>query len=120
MLSGLLELFKQELLCDVSITSGDGVEIPAHRVVLAASSQYFKALLTGPWSTALHGQRSLKLDQFTGDALRTAVQVPTKTFACRGRTAYPSLLADRYTLFAGTLFQQRADLAPLMACLQRS
>ena len=87
-LSGLLGLFNEELLCDVSITSGDSVEIPAHRVVLAASSQYFKALLTGPWSTALHGQQSLKLDQFSGDTLRTAVQV---AFACRGRRAYPSL-----------------------------
>ena len=74
-MGGLLELFTQELLCDVSVISGDGIEISAHRVVLAASSQYFRALLTGPWSTALHGQQSLKLEQFKGDAMRTAIQV---------------------------------------------
>ena len=39
--ASLLELWKSEVLCDVVLSAG-GEEIKAHKVVLAASSPYFR------------------------------------------------------------------------------
>lgn len=49
--SGMLQLMRRlrekGALCDV-IVRGDKVEVQAHRLVLAAASEYFRACLTGP------------------------------------------------------------------------
>lgn len=43
LLSEMYQLWKDKELCDVNL-SVDGVDIPAHRIVLAALSPYFKAM----------------------------------------------------------------------------
>ncbi|XP_067624737.1 ring canal kelch protein isoform X2 [Eurosta solidaginis] len=40
------EMRKQNLLCDVTLVA-DGIEIPAHKMVLASCSPYFYAMFTG-------------------------------------------------------------------------
>ena len=40
------ELWKQELLCDISLQTSDGPPQHAHKLVLAGSSPYFKAMFT--------------------------------------------------------------------------
>ena len=41
--------YRQSVLCDV-ILEAEGVEIPAHRIVLASCSQYFSAMFTSELS----------------------------------------------------------------------
>lgn len=41
----ILFLFRQNLLCDVTLVA-DGIEIPAHKMVLASCSPYFYAMFT--------------------------------------------------------------------------
>ena len=54
--SGMLQLMRHlrdnGALCDV-IVRGDKVEVQAHRLVLAAASEYFRACLTGPMQESL-------------------------------------------------------------------
>ena len=49
----LAATYKGMLFCedfsDVKIVCQDGVSVPAHKAILAASSPYFKAAFTGPW-----------------------------------------------------------------------
>ena len=45
-------LWKQEHLVDLVLQTADG-SVLAHRVVLAAASDYIRALLTGPWSETM-------------------------------------------------------------------
>ncbi|MBN3290913.1 KLH13 protein, partial [Polypterus senegalus] len=48
LLKGLNHLRSDETLCDVTLIPGDGLEtFPVHRVVMASSSDYFKAMFTG-------------------------------------------------------------------------
>ena len=51
--SQLTQLWRDQELCDVVIHGGDDCTIPAHKVVLAAASPYFRALFTG--DRARHG-----------------------------------------------------------------
>ena len=44
--TNLFHLQQSNLLCDITLVCG-GMEIAAHRVVLAACSQYFQAMFTG-------------------------------------------------------------------------
>lgn len=43
----LLQLWESEELCDVIVRACDGHEIRAHRIVIAASSAYFRSLFVG-------------------------------------------------------------------------
>ena len=43
--TGLQEMKQTRMFCDVTLVAGN-VEIPAHRNVLASSSEYFSILLT--------------------------------------------------------------------------
>lgn len=59
------------LLCDV-VLMADGLEIPAHRVVLAACSPYFYAMFTGDLAEA-HTER-IVLQEIDGKALALLVE----------------------------------------------
>ena len=48
-------LFAEEF-SDVAFVCEDGTVLPAHKNVLAASSDYFRAMLTGPWATQADGR----------------------------------------------------------------
>lgn len=47
--SSLYALWLEGALADCELVASDGAVLPAHRVVLAASSRFFKALFTGTW-----------------------------------------------------------------------
>ena len=75
--TGLYCLREDGLLCDVVLRcTQDGVEIPAHKAVLAAHSSYFKALLCGNWDT-VNGKSTvdITLEHVTGDALLCWIRV---------------------------------------------
>mmetsp|Transcript_38705 Transcript_38705/g.97253 ORF Transcript_38705/g.97253 Transcript_38705/m.97253 type:complete len:124 (+) Transcript_38705:144-515(+) len=44
---GLADLWEEGCLTDVELQSADGVTLPAHKVVLAAASPFFRAFFTG-------------------------------------------------------------------------
>lgn len=44
------KLFLSEVCSDIRFVCSDGVELPAHRCILVAASDYFKRSLEGPWS----------------------------------------------------------------------
>ena len=62
---------RQNLLCDVILVA-DGLEIPAHRAVLAACSPYFYAMFTGDLTEA-HTER-IVLQEIDGKALALLVE----------------------------------------------
>lgn len=62
-----------ELLCDVILIAGnDGKRVPAHRIVLSASSAYFAAMFTG--SLRETKEEEVTLGEINGDALQILVQ----------------------------------------------
>ena len=54
--SGMYDLWQGGALCDCELVAADGLRLPAHKVVLASSSKYFKALLTGAGQEMREGQ----------------------------------------------------------------
>ncbi|CAD7093339.1 unnamed protein product [Hermetia illucens] len=65
--------FESEQLCDVVLIAGiDGKRIPAHRLVLSASSAYFSAMFTG--SLRETKENEVTLGEVHGDALQILVQ----------------------------------------------
>ena len=74
---GLYCLREDGLLCDVVLRcTQDGVEVPAHKAVLAGHSSYFKTLFCGNWDTN-NGKSivDITLDQVSGDALLCWIRV---------------------------------------------
>ena len=55
----LIFFFRQDILCDVVLVA-DNVEIPCHRVVLCACSQYFYAMFTGDLAEAKSNRITLQ------------------------------------------------------------
>ncbi|XP_055377632.1 kelch-like protein 5 isoform X2 [Condylostylus longicornis] len=62
-----------EQLCDVVLIAGiDGKRVPAHRLVLSASSAYFAAMFTG--SLRETTEEEVTLGEVNGDALQILIQ----------------------------------------------
>ncbi|KAF8064617.1 Klhl12 [Scenedesmus sp. PABB004] len=53
--ASLAQLWRQGALCDVVVRCADGGRVPAHRVVLAASCRYVRALLCGAGASMREG-----------------------------------------------------------------
>ena len=49
----------EEIHCDFTLISSDGKKFPAHRSVLAASSEYMNALITGAFKERMHDHATL-------------------------------------------------------------
>lgn len=71
---GLLELLSEGCLCDVNLVAGDGAVVKAHKVVLAARSNYLRARLTGPWSES-QDSSTVRLPDIAGSTLEICVKV---------------------------------------------
>ncbi len=56
--TGFLTLWENESLCDVELYTRDGTYIPAHKVVLAAHSPFFKAMFAGASSDMIENAKS--------------------------------------------------------------
>lgn len=69
---GMLELQTNQLLCDVVLTANGGVQIKAHRVVLAGSSPYFRAMFTG--NLAEKEMKEVEIQTVDPDILKTVVE----------------------------------------------
>lgn len=63
--------FQAKKLCDVVLIAG-GCRIPAHKLVLAASSEYFGAMFTGALREA--NQNEITLERIDSNALQALVQ----------------------------------------------
>lgn len=50
-----LSLWEEGSLCDVELRTADGALVPAHRIVLAAASPFFRALFVGSGRTMREG-----------------------------------------------------------------
>lgn len=50
LLEMMQSLLFSETLSDISFICPDGTSLPAHKCVLAAASEYFRAAFTGPWA----------------------------------------------------------------------
>ena len=51
---------KQGVLCDFKIKADDGEEFPVHRIIMAASSEYFRAMMMGNMEESHSGHCTLK------------------------------------------------------------
>ena len=71
---GLLSLQSQGCLCDVRLVAGDGAVVRAHKVVLAATSNYFRARLAGPWSESADSS-TVSVPHISGRTLELCVKV---------------------------------------------
>ena len=71
LLNGLKDLQINDQLCDITLIAGDNL-IRAHRAVLAASSDYFRALLTADMKEK--GQAEIQLKGVPGEGLKEIVQ----------------------------------------------
>ncbi|XP_067684549.1 kelch-like protein 12 [Haliotis asinina] len=70
-LTGLSEFWKSRELCDVTI-SINGEELPAHRLVLALNSDYFRAMFTAGFQESQSGL--ITMDNLKMDAVRRLVE----------------------------------------------
>ena len=78
----LSHIWTQQQLADVLLRSADGLEFPCHRLILAASSSFFQAMLatTGTQMRALQPAQgpfslpTLDLPSIQGDSLSVVLQ----------------------------------------------
>jgi hypothetical protein len=64
--NNFLDLWQDELLCDVQLRTVDGAIVPAHRIVLAAHSGFFRALFVGSGRQMREGTEDSKPICLTG------------------------------------------------------
>lgn len=69
-LKSLLEMYKQEVLCDVELIVGSH-HIKAHKVILAASSPYFRAMFAGNMRES--SQTKIELHDMDGQAAQLLI-----------------------------------------------
>ena len=94
-LTGLHELRQSELLCDYTLAAGD-CEMKVHRVVMVASSDYFRAMLTGEMRESRDNR--VHLQGLTGTGLRAVID-----FAYTGRLELTMSNLDEVLLAASHL-----------------
>ncbi|KAJ8247187.1 hypothetical protein GJAV_G00259750 [Gymnothorax javanicus] len=69
-LQGFEHFRSDETLCDVTLESGDGLELlPVHRVIMASASEHFRTLFSG----AIKAEGVVKLQGVSGRGLRSIV-----------------------------------------------
>jgi hypothetical protein len=67
-----LRLFdSDEEMCDVVLTAGE-YSVQAHKLILSANSDYFRAMFTGNWNEK--EKRDIVLHELTADGLKAVVQ----------------------------------------------
>jgi len=78
---GLADLWEEGCLTDVELQSADGVTLPAHKVVLAAASPFFRAFFTGTGTAMQEGcaatpaaSQVVELPGVAGGAMRAIVR----------------------------------------------
>ncbi|ETN60318.1 actin binding protein [Anopheles darlingi] len=72
-LKRMQDYLQSDKLCDVVLIAGvDGRRIPAHRLVLSASSAYFSAMFTGQLRESQ--QEEITLQEVAGDPLNSLIQ----------------------------------------------
>ena len=64
--NNFLDLWEEGSLCDVQLRTVDGAIVPAHRVILAASSGFFRALFIGSGRQMREGAEDSKPICLTG------------------------------------------------------
>jgi BTB/POZ domain len=100
--NNFLDLWEDGSLCDVQLRTVDGAIVPAHRVVLAASSGFFRALFVGSGRQMREGSEDSKPISLTGvneaslRALLKAVYSNSSTDHLNDDTVLPLLAAASY------------------------
>jgi hypothetical protein len=61
-LSSLYALWREQSLCDVTLRGSDGGRISAHKIVLSASSPFFRALFVGATGRAMRERDAHLID----------------------------------------------------------
>ena len=94
----LLPWVGNDEFADLSIRLDDGSSFPAHKVILAARSDYFKALLTGGMRET--GQSEIPIGDLSKEVLQLLmVYLYSGTVECDGDHIIPLFVAaDRFTL----------------------
>jgi BTB/POZ domain len=99
----LLRLRHENKLTDVCLKASDG-EVFAHRVVLAAHSEYFRARCSSPWERPAQGERECidlqhlnksvvecVVDAVYSGHLNVDVKSARDAFACAHELAFPAV-----------------------------
>ncbi len=102
--NNFLDLWEKGSLCDVQLRTVDGAIVPAHRVVLAASSGFFRALFVGSGRQMREGAEDSKpicltgVDEASLRALLKAVYSNSSTSSdqLNNDTVLPLLAAASY------------------------
>jgi len=101
--NNFLDLWEDGSLCDVQLRTVDGAIVPAHRVVLAAASGFFRALFVGSGRQMREGAEDSKpicltgVDEASLRALLKAVYSdPVASDQLSNDTVLPLLAASSY------------------------
>lgn len=117
-IDGLVDLFQQGLLTDVSLVTDDGTSLPCHRVILAAASPFFRALFAGPGSAAWQegATPEVALHGVDGATLRSLVAAVYTRQLHAPATQLPLLLAGASQLALASLASACTDQLRLRLC----